>query len=172
MCGRKPEITEEEFAGYFCWTVGMKIQNNWASILEDINKLMGGDDNNVYVHGLDMLHFVLPFMAIKIRELPCLLEKGQADRIREYVLESISEGGHHPTNARERMEEYQKVWDDSLNNDEPPHIAVANEFLKALVHNNTGTLDPIVAEGVGQILVGLYPGLLKEMIGNYRKIVP
>ena len=32
--------------------------------------------------------------------------------------------------------------------------------------------DLIVAEGVGQILVGLYPGLLKEMIGNYRKIVP
>ncbi|MFC1597703.1 hypothetical protein ACFL5Q_07185, partial [Planctomycetota bacterium] len=119
MFGRKPKITEMEFAGYFCWTLSMEIQNNWASILEDINRLMGGDDSNIHVHDLAMTDFELPLIAVEIQELSNLLEKDQADRIREYILKSISEGGHHPTNARERMEEYQKVWDDSLNNDEP-----------------------------------------------------
>ena len=75
--------------------------------------------------------FLLAVIASQIQALPNLLPLDQASRIREYVMQCISspDVGSYPCDT---IEEYQRAWDQSLQQGEPPFYGIASVLFDKL----------------------------------------
>ncbi len=118
---KKKQLSEVEAAGQFVLTICRDVQQQWPQIVEDLKW--------VSVHALPKdqfaaYEFTLAVIAVQIQALPNLFPIQQATRLREYILRciSLSELGSY---SRDIMQEYQNVWDESLQRLEIPLHGIA-----------------------------------------------
>jgi len=171
----KKKITESEAAGKFVITIARSAQEYWPSIAKELNQLVQSN-KAISEDQYASFEFGLAVIATQIQALSNLLKQEQANRIRKYILECVSspELGSYP---RETIEEYQTVWDSSLEQGEPPYYGIASVLFDKLECEDTVELggdnfkSPILLMALSEQVVKFGGPWWQNVIEKY-KIVP
>jgi len=171
----KKKIKEIDAAGQFVMSITRGVQQHWSSIAKELNELPL-KDKPISEDEYAAFEFCLAVIVCQIQALPNLLNEKQASRIREYILQCISNPdlGSYPKDA---ITEYQTAWDDSLKQGELPIYGIASVLFDKLECKNMLEIgdnkfkSPVFLMVLGEKVVTFGGPWWKNIISKY-KIVP
>jgi hypothetical protein len=171
----KKKIKEIEAAGQFVMAIMRGVQEYWPSVAQELNQLFQSDEA-ISEDQHAGFEFSLAVISSQIQALPNLLNKQQADRIREYILQCISspELGSYP---RDAIEDYQTAWDASLKEGEPPFYGISAVLFDKLGCEDSVEIggnrfkDPLLLMALSEKVVTFGGPWWKNMLQEYE-IVP
>ncbi len=162
-----PEITA---AVSFVLASIKRAQEIWPRLVSDVKGICGerlpGDDSAI-------LEFSLAVMAVEMEALPNLLPVDQADRIREYVVQYVSDLSSEPW-GREVLQDYGEVWKQAVHEVENPLGAIASLLFDRLGCQATTELagvkykSPLLLMFFMERIVLCNSGFWKRLIEKFR----
>jgi hypothetical protein len=170
----KKKLSEIQSAGQFVLMVTKGVQHNWPEIAKELNILLEAEDT-ISDDKFAGFEFTLAVIAIQLQALPNLLPSDQANRIREYVIQCIS-SPDLKSYPRETIQEYQSVWDKSLQQGEPPFYGISSLLLNKLECRSVVKLggssfnDPLLLDALSEKVITFGGPWWKTVTQEYKLV--